>query len=377
MKKWILLFLTLLSAIVVFLFFQNCGTGWESGDFMSSSCTEDERNTSYDACVVNKNSVYEKDETSSLTGPDYSGMSLQAVQLPFLDNSGSLQDDTFRVIPYTGEPVSTVNKPLRFDYEFDEGVALAQVTSYYYASLARQFAKNTSLSLTGQGVYIITQAPLTGWSSIDNTIYLGINPSTQHNSGLDGSIILNLVSEANIYYATQGSVYTEIEENHKHCREKEYMCCSHQEGCSKAITMGLSHYFSSSFFMDAPTVGESYSNRITGMEDCGVSRDLNESKDLLLSQAFYACKEEGYVYPMATFFASIWWNVFQKTRELYPNEVEKFKTFYLEYVRGIHGSMNFIDAFHLIETMSIEDPSLNVFVSDFKKELNLRGLDLQ
>ena len=386
-KPFIILSLVLVvTAIVLVVAFQNCGNVGElDGDLIIDPpvetnpiifCVNDTQDRSYDACVVNKNSVYEKKEVSSLDGPDYEKMFLKAVSLPFLDDSGHLQDETFRVIPYTGPSLNIEDTPLRFEYESDGGVALSQITSYYYASLAREFSNQISLALLGQGVYLVTQAPQTGWSAEDNTIYLGRHPVTHHDSGLDGSLILGLVSEANIYYASQGEIYEELEGHHRDCQGREKMCCSSQLGCSKSITRGLSHYFTASFFEDAPTIGESYSNRLSGIEDCGVSRDLTKSRQLSLSEAFNACaQQKGYIYPMATFYASVWWNVFQEIKRSSPEKVDEFKVFYLEHLKGLRGNMNFVDAFGLIE--EVDSKKFYIFASYFKKEFTSRGLTLQ
>lgn len=383
MKCTFLIFLALILTLGLILF-QNCKGGFKTIAIDRSSNEGPHDNSQgihcggegYNACVVNKNSVYEKGAISLLAGPDYRGLSLKSVNLSFLDSSGRLQNETFRVLSYVGPQVSTTDGPLKFNYESDQGVALSQVTSYYYSSLARQFSKDRELSLIGQNMYIITQAPVTGWSAEDNTIYLGLNPDNQHDSGLDASILLNLVSEANIYYASQGAIYTETNSNHRDCRSEEKMCCLNEKGCSKAITMGLSLYFSSYFFREAPTVGESYSNRLTGMEDCGISRDLNKSKDLLISTAFYSCRENGYVYPMATVYASIWWNVFKKISDDSPQETERLQVFYLEHLKGLKGNFSFIDAFNSMRKLDSQDFE-SKFATYFRNEFLRRGIRLE
>ena len=240
-KKTSVSFLSL-TFLVSMMFFQNCYEGLPFRDdtyldppLLEIPCEE----KGYNACVINKNSVYSKMIVSTLSGPDYDNLPLMAVNLPFLHDLELLQNDTFRIRSYTGDQVDTGSLPLKFTYESDQGVSLSQVTSYYYSSLAMSFSQTTPLSLMNQRLYIITQAPVTGWSSEDNTIYLGLNPVTQHDSGLDASMLLNLIGEANIYYASQGAIYKETDQRHRDCREEKQMCCTHIEGCSKAITMGF------------------------------------------------------------------------------------------------------------------------------------------
>ena len=362
--------------------FQNCKGVFQSIDnsvsskapIVSSKLNCIESNQSH-ACVIDKNSVYEKGQISSREGPDYNGLSLKPVELSFLDDSGFLQNDTFRVLSYTGQQVRTTDS-LKFGYESDQGVALSQVTSYYYSSLARKFSQDAKLSLVGKGLYIITQAPVTGWSIEDNTIYLGLDPETQHDSGLDGSLILSLVSEANIYYANLGAINTQMREKHRDCRGEKELCCIDDKGCSKAITIGLSLYFSSYFFQDTPTVGESYSNSLTGMEDCGISRNLNESKYVSISEAFNACGDnKGLVYPMATVYASIWWNVFKKVLDTAPEEAERFQVFYLKHLKGLRGNFDFIDTFNSMKELDSQDFE-SKFTPYFMTEFTRRGITL-
>ena len=258
---------------------------------------------------------------------------------------------------------------------------LSQVTSYYYSSsVARQFSKDQELSLSEKKIYLVTQAPVTGWSSEDNTIYLGVHPTTQQNSGLDASIILNLISEANIYYASQGLIYEKAHSTHKDCQGKKEMCCLNEQGCSKAITIGLSHYFSSYFFRQAPTVGESYSNRLKGIEDCSISRDLNESQNVSMEEAFDACEEKGYVYPMATVYASIWWNVLNQileedSKETNLNLAASFQVFYLKHLESLKGDFNFIDAFSSMKKLDDEKFEAQ-FTNYFRSEFIRRGINL-
>ena len=388
-KKHIFLFIFIMVIIGKVFLFQNCGKfeALDTGSlFMSSSQPQQinclEKFPSY-SCVVDKNSVYEKGKISETNNPDYTGLSLKPVKLTLLDDSGLLKNDTFQVLSYTGKQVRA-NGPLKFSYELDNGVFLSQVTSYYYSSLAMGFSKSTELSLAGKGLYIITQAPVTGWSSEDNTIYLGLENEEdthrsdhQHDSGLDGGILLNLVSEANIYYTSKGAINKGLETKHRDCQNKKQMCCVDEKGCSKAMSMGLSMYFASYFFSLAPTVGESYNNSLTGVEDCGISRDLNASKDVLISEAFNACGEnnEGYVYPMATVYASIWWNVRHRLLREFPEEAENFQKFYLEHLKDLNGTLNFIDAYRLIGDLDSRDSGFQ-FTPYFREEFIRRGFSL-
>ena len=384
-KKVILPFVFATFIFGLFFLFQNCGEfkglddkGSFTSLFQKINCLE---NFASHSCVIDKNSVYEKGETfSELDYPGYRDLLLKPVNLTLLDDSALLKNDTFQILSYTGDQVN-VNGPLKFSYESDNGVFLSQVTSYYYSSLAMGFSESTELFLTGKGLYIITQAPLTGWSSEDNTIYLGLeegeDEDMQHDSGLDGGILLNLVSEANIYYATKGSINRGLETKHRDCQGKNQMCCVDENGCSKAISIGLSMYFASHFFPQAPTVGESYNNSFTGVEDCGISRDLNVSKDILISEAFSACggNDEGYVYPMATVYASIWWNVRNKLLEEAPGETEDFQKFYLEHLKTLNGGLNFRDAYRLAEDTDSKSFE-SKFTSYIREEFIRRGFSL-
>ena len=358
-------------------FLLSCGEkhiGKEGQSRAQSVCVEMGGHNTY---VVDKNSVYSKGEISALEGPDYKDLSLKPAHLLFLDTSGRLQNDTFLVLSYTGQQVQTTRCPLRFNYESDQGSSLSQVTSYYYSSLARQFSEERGLSLLGGGTYIINQAPITGWSSRDNTIYLGLDSKTGHDSGLDGSLLLNLIGEANIYYASRGAIYRGTREHHRDCRGKREMCCVSDRGCSKALSIGLSQYFSSQFFREAPSLGETYSNDLGGLEDCGISRDLNRSQRVSMAEAFSACGgasgAAGYVYPMATVYASVWWSVRRRVVESKPQELESFQVFYLEHLESLTGEFRFEEALEAI--LELDSRKFNSqFSSYFRDEFVRRGI---
>lgn len=360
---------------ILSIFLQGCeeenyppiGMPKKSKDRVPQVCVEESGHNTY---VINKNSVYAKKEVSQTEKPNYTGLPLKPAHLLFLDTSGYLQNSTFRVRSYK-EPQVRIDKcPLKFPYPSDQGVALSQIMSYYYSSLAMGFSKNMDLYLKGQKVYIVTSSPITGWASQDNTIYLGITPKTKHDSGLDASILLNLISEANIYHGTRGNIYEDMALHHRDCRGEREMCCKTELGCSKAISIGLSLYFSSYFFQDAPTMGETYSNKITGMEDCKISRDLNQNRNLQISNAFNACDESGYVYPMATLYASIWWSVFQEISKNLPEKHDQLQVLYLKHIKEIKGNFTFEDSFNEIKSLDskhFEFSFSKYFIHEFKK----------
>ena len=123
-------------------------------------------------------------------------------------------------------------------------------------------------------------------------------------------------------------------------------------------------------------MGESFSNKITGMEDCGISRDLNESKDLSFSEAFHACEETGYIYPMGTVYASVWWNIYQEIQKKEPQELERFHVFYLEYLKQLKGSFDFIDAFQSIKKLDSQVFG-STFTPYFRKRTDPTGTSLR
>ncbi len=386
------------------LFFQGCGDGsiHKFGSYNKGThqfCTDGGGLSAY---VINKNSVHSKKAISQKLGSEYENLALKLVYIDPPRSSKFLQNETFRIRSYTGVQVEATKCLLEFPYSLDKGVPLSQVTSYYYSSLVNQFSQDQELSLKGKGIYIITQAPVTGWSSQDNTIYLGKDTNSSYDSSLDASILLSLIGSANIHYASGGAAYMGSSSQHRACRGEDEMCCINKNGCSKALTIGLSHFFAASFFPEAPTIGESYSNKLTGIEDCGISRDLNQSKDISVLETFHACSnaqgdsnnqgisgssnqnsnnqvsnsgDSGYIYPMATLYASIWWNVFKEISTQSPQKLEDFRVFYLEHLKQLQGSFTFIDAFHAMEDLDSKNFN-SQFTSYFRKEFIRRGLNL-
>ena len=106
---------------------------------------------------------------------------------------------------------------------------------------------------SGVGGETIEQNPDSPSSSdIDEGIKTISDP---HDSALDGGILLNLIAESNIYYATKGAINEGVAMKHKTCQiplrmpsgtqnhEIEEACCVDEKGCSKAISMGYRFIF--------------------------------------------------------------------------------------------------------------------------------------
>ena len=96
---------------------------------------------------------------------------------------------------------------------------------------------------------------------------------------------------------------------------------------------------------------------------------------MTIEEAFRSCGDngQGYVYPMATVYASIWWNVRKEILNKSPEEVENFQRFYLEYIKGLTGSLTFIDAYELIVELDTKSFGFK-FTNYFREEMSRRGL---
>ena len=326
--------LSLLGATVLF---QNCSRGFASRHFSDQSDSSsgvvgffgnaslDSRCASgaqYDACLFLKNPVTQKGSALSdpLTDPALGGLQILGVKLN-LDNSGFLQNSSLQVQSATGGRISPENGSWKFSFA-DSQHRLAHISAFYWLDTAIQtFKKRTGIFYAeGKNIRVNIDSRGTGWSSASNQISLEAAADGRQ-VAYDAGILIQLLGEANIYYATQGAIALRAnDQNHLDCgpsdgpvRQKN--CCVSAQGCSRAITSGASDYLAALMFPDSPTLGEYWANQDSGLSLCRISRDLRLNTNILATDAFQACSgfgATGEVYVMGTVYASIWWEVRQK-----------------------------------------------------------------
>ena len=276
-------------------------------------------NDEYDACIFLKNPVSQEKKTFAEIFPSNEELeTLQTLALNFnvTANSTELTNSTIDVKTASGNRLSSNNGKWKFRASNDPNDQLGQVMAHFWLT----HAAFKTLSTTGtfwaidKKIQVVLNDEFTGWSPSGNTIHLRKpknDGKISHNAGL----MIYFLALANLHYATEGKFSQPPTAGHRSCGEsisKARHCCTAKNGCSMAIASGIADYFVATIFPESPTLGEAWVNRLSGLQACGLSRHLDENKDLNVDQAFAACTDsggEGYIYNMGTVYASIWWQV--------------------------------------------------------------------
>jgi len=146
---------------------------------------------------------------------------------------------------------------------------IAHLMSYHWSQAVMEHfrAAGASSYIEDNGLTIDTEAVVTGFSSANKTIYLQAGTEASA-PALDASVLVHLMGEAALYFASQGKIYDLARDTrHVDCGTPGgpvYAgdCCASEIGCSKALSAGLSDYLVSVIFEsfeNATAVGDGVS----------------------------------------------------------------------------------------------------------------------
>ena len=320
-----------------------------------------------DAClffknpVVTRESVFPSKLTYSTDLETYQTMGVLIEELNGLDGLDGLdylQSSSFILSSSQGEKVEiNTNAKDELKVSFNEHPSrLSQISAYFWATTA----KNIMLRRTGlfyaadKAIKIVTDHDFSGWSPGNNTIYLETT-QTGNSSALDASLVIHLLAEANLYYATQGGSH-DIENTNTHvdCGVDDgpvYKndCCASKLGCASAIISGVSDYMVATLFPNYPAIGELYSNSLNGLSHySGVSRSPNVMKSFTAQESYESCKDSnanGQVHVMGVFYASLWFEMRKLAGVEFGSQgVSDIDTLYMRHLSAITASDTFKEA---------------------------------
>ena len=386
-NKRVILSLVVLNAML--LAFMNCGDlkSRESILLRSSSLDGDIpawvdmndclNNSTVDAClffknpVVTKKSVFPSELTYSTDLETYQTMGVLIEDLNGLDY---LQSSSFILSSSQGKKVEiNTNDNNELKVSFNEYPSrLSQISAYFWATTA----KNIMLRRTGlfyavdKAIKIVTDHDFSGWSPGENTIYLETT-QTGNSAALDASLVIHLLAEANLYYATQGGSH-DIENTNTHvdCGVSDgpvYKdnCCASKLGCASAIISGVSDYMVATLFPNYPAIGELYSNSLNGISHCGVSRSPNVMKSFTAQESYESCKDSnanGQVHVMGVFYASLWFEMRELAGVEFGSQgVSDIDTLYMRHLSAITASDTFKEALN-----KAKDFDQNLFLGKYE-----------
>lgn len=311
---------------IVLLGFQNCGEFRSQISAYSESLSSriDPRclESNSDSCLFSKNLVSQKGQPSaSLNDMEKQSSQTLAVDFSGIAEGGELRNGSFVVELFgqagslRADPATKWRLPLATAGNREK---FAQANSFYWANYAAVTAlKKTGAFYAGdKTIKIITDSDSRGWSTEKNEIHLS-KDAIGRSMAFDASVLVYFLGLANIDFATQGAINSNLSLNHAECMDSGYNCCKNQRGCAQALASGQADYLVAITFPDSPAVGDGWSDVVQGQSICaqaGSFRNPKLNTSMTSRAAFELCSslnQQGNVYAMGAVYAAIWWSVRQ------------------------------------------------------------------
>lgn len=294
-------------------------------------------NGSSDACIFNKSAVAQSG--TSMTAERLGGYQTYGVQLADLDGSGYLKNTSYAVVT-AGTPRLTATKGFRQFYN-PATSDLEQVMAYYYVH--ETAAWMTSLGYfpgSGANIQIVADSSFSGWVPGKAELHLERN-GDGFPAALDGSLIVDLYTEAMIWRASSTASHSNISAKTVTCSDKNGLpvpsgCCSSSAGCGPAIIRGAADYAVAAFFGEGKTrIGEGWKNDPAGLTLCGLPRDVANLANLSVAAASARCTPRGatnHVNVLGILYGSIWWEARKQATN--KSEFDKLFLLHFQQIRG-------------------------------------------
>jgi hypothetical protein len=356
-------FATVLLALPMIFFFQNCGggglvnelgkgiTGGGIGDpasVTSAASTNDTDNSgsgggnpgeppvpqpatdcladsSANACLFYKNVV----DANGGAMPSYSYSSdltdLQnyAVDIEGLDGSGYLQNSTI-IVENAGATRTRATSNGDFKYLYkdnDPNKHLSQVSAYYWCMATNElFESNGGSPATGGGLSIeaFDGSYANGsYNPVTNSLQLGYftnfdgNP---HEVALMGEVVVHEFGHAIAGYASDLNMNLQNSSTHRDCAGTR--CCRQKEGCTGAINEAQADFQAALMFQDSPGMLNIRSNDLIGsMGQMNLPRNPeaigSPSIEFLFERpSTFGFDANGHFYTLALAYTSAWWDAY-------------------------------------------------------------------
>lgn len=384
------------SLLVMVLGFQNCGSFKASSNlnkdylqFASSGGSDLQpstdkvdadcmRQNQYDACIFKKNPVASRQQVFSQKANASTPLEDQqtfGVKLTGLATTGNLENDTLSIRTVTGNPVSTQTSSLKFSAQNDSDRRFLQVMTYYWLNRASEYlqSRTNALPARGKGIQIFVDDSIAGWSPKTNSIHLKLDDNGSA-MAWNADLAIYFFGLANLHHATNGAfsnMDATAQGKHRDCNLKAAGCCTSQTGCSRAIASGIGDYFVAMIFPDQPIVGETWANRVDGLNHCSLNRNLNTASSNNASGVFQACG--GDISSMGTIYASIWWSVRNQAQSTRSTGASDIDTLFMQHLSLLSASDDFSTVKSKIE--SVDQRLFNSrYTSLFRAQFQARGL---
>jgi hypothetical protein len=348
-------------------------------------------NPNYDTCVFLKNPVFQKGAALSPALTPTSNLDsllIYGVKLAKNDGSPYLQNSSFAIYPSDPTDQSQTqltrvraNTSGNWKYPFSKNCSgstctadsnhyVGQLMAYYWLNQQKDWMieRTGQFYAANQNIQVITFYPGLENAYWDGSnVVMGDGGTTKAEFAMGAEIYLHEMGHANLDFASPGASVATPD-----CADKQNSCCTSVKGCIGAIHEGQADYHAAIMFPDRGSpIGESYVNSINGFSECGLIRTVSGNKNTTLQQAYDACGSQtrGEVHLMGRVYASVWWEVRNKTGSN-PKEVDQLFT---EHLKALSGSDTFTSA--LTKIKATDQALFNSKYSQaFTDEFARRGL---
>lgn len=300
--------------------------------------TDCRNSNNYNACIFWKNPVAQNAMAftpATTFSTDLSGLQIYGVNIAGMTD-GYLKNNTYNVlVNWSNAQRATFNEEQnwKFSYANDLHHRVAQVMTYYWLiyqmsfmqkKTGKWYAENKDIQVIALDEDAQNDAY---FSPQDNKIVLGhfnkdfYGPNGQIEVGLSGDIILHEAAHASFYHSSPQRLGS-LKNSHKNCSTTT--CCMGYEGCLKAINEGQADFHSMIIYESSPSIGEGVTNNLErGLGIC-MNRHPEDVKRKTAIEVYNGCglghELSGEIHIMGTFYASIWWVIYQ-SNQVNKNEI--------------------------------------------------------
>ncbi len=349
-------------------------------------------NPNYNSCLFWKNPVAMNGAplaTPIVANSNLSTLQIHAVNIERADydNSGFLKNASINVTAQTDDAVlqrvSTTGGNFKFRYGNDPNHRFSQVMAFYWINTQIKYMMSQvgGFFARNKGIEVVSWYPGLDnafWDPINKYVVISTDSTTGSEFSLGAEIYLHEMGHANIGYATNFAIYNQSgADTTKTCSAQSptASCCQDTKGCMGAIDEGQADYHAAILFPSNTALGESLVNKVTGFDECGVTRRIDGNINLTASQAYNVCGNIllGEVHLMGRVYASVWWEVRKKAALRSAAEIKDIDKLFSEHLLTSAATDSFVDALTKIKALDTQ-LFAGKYSLDFQNEFARRGI---
>lgn len=317
-------------------------------------------NTLKEFCIFKFNPVHQKGARLSGDPSNYTelaSMQNYRVKIEGAQSNGTLRNANFRMVTLTGTNVQIANSDFNITLSEENLTNFLNAHTFFWLNYAVNKGTEIfgSIYAINREIQVFVTDQLTGWSSAANSLHFDV-PDNRYPAAMDSSLIAHHFAFANLHYAGNGAVQNFHSHNkHKDCGTSSNRlidsCCSTYKGCSLAIASGTADYFQARVLGADSATGSLRANELNGLNQCGISRDLDELAPVSATDAYNACtvrNASGYINVMGAVYASIWWELRNSISNANPDETHPIDRLYQLHLPRITSDDDFVTVYSKI-----------------------------